>query len=183
MKKQAIFIFLIFVLIPIFAFPQKRQFDFMGIRLGMSLDQVKSTVASNDSLRFDDTRYLDKMNDAIPYTIKLYAFPFINNLYIEFYEKQSYNIILILNPEYFDYFNLTETLEDKYGLADLKTSKFARWNNVTSNTVMVLEAPATIKIYDDALMTQVQALLKLKQEKDTNETILQIEKTEILSEL
>jgi hypothetical protein len=161
----------------------KKEFDFMGIKLGMTGPEISNSIAKSETLKIDDTRYLGKINEAIPYTMKIDSHPYIQNIYIQFYKGKSFLIILLLNQKYFDFYNLTEKLEDKYGIPLQKTSKIVKWENGTDNVRLVLESPATIKVFDTVIMKKLQTEISQKNYLMTNNSILQYEKNLILDEL
>lgn len=165
------------------SFGLKKEFNFMGLRLGMTPDEVKAVISQSSNLRIDETRYLGELNEANPFTLKASYFPFIRNVYIEFYRGKSYEIIVVLNPNYFDFFSLSETLEDKYGVPARKTSKRVHWQEKTNRVELLLEKPSTIKVYDDLLMRQLHSELSQTIIQSTNNSQIQSNKRSILNEL
>ncbi|OHD56206.1 MAG: hypothetical protein A2Y33_00095 [Spirochaetes bacterium GWF1_51_8] len=164
-------------------FALKKEFDFMGIKLGMTDMQISNAVSQNPNLKIDDSRYLGKINESIPYTLKIDSHPYIQNIFIQFYQGKSFLIILLLDNKYFDFYNLTERLEDKYGIPSKKTSKIVKWEDNSNSVQLVLENPSTLKVYDYAIMLKLQTELSQKSYLLTNSSILQYEKNLILGEL
>lgn len=181
MPKRSI-MFLLFLIIASSSFSLKKEFDFYGLRLGMTQNEIKVAVNANSDLKADESRYLGKINEAIPFTLKAHYHPFINNIFIQFYKAKSYQIIVQLNPKYFDFNNLADTLEDKYGRPKNRTSKVVEWGNKTNDIKLYLEYPTTIKVYDYAQMLKLHIELKENIDKITNDTVLQNAKRAILNE-
>jgi hypothetical protein len=179
--------FISFAFFIVFAFNTcfglKKEFNFMGIKLGMTGTEISNSVAKSDNLKIDDSRFLGKINEAIPYTLKIDSHPFIQNIYIQFYQGKSFLITILLNEKYFDFYYLTEKLEDKYGIPILKTSKSVKWESGTDNVRLVLEKPSTIKVFDMFIMKKLQTEISQKNYLMTNNSILQYEKNLILDEL
>jgi hypothetical protein len=125
----------------------------------MSENEIKEAINAHPDLKADESRYLGKINDAIPFILKAHYRPYIENIYIHFYKEKSYQIIILLNPRYFDFLNMSKTLETKYGAPSKSTSQIVEWGNDTNNIRLFLEYPATVKVYDDALMTQLHTEL------------------------
>lgn len=137
-------------------------FDFMGLSLGMTQDETRSALSNSSKLRIDDTRYLDLLNEAYPFTLKATYFPFIDKIYIDFFHAHSYQLTFQMNPHYFDYLTLADTLTRKYGEPVVRTPRFVRWNsgtNASGNVRLTLEYPATVKIYDYGVMLQLHTEL------------------------
>ena len=187
-------IFIICVLITVSintVFSLRKEFNFMGLKLGMSQQQTTNLLASQTNLIIDERLYLGKgINDAIPFIMKASFFPYINNVYIQFYSNVSYCIIVQFNPNYFDFLTLAETMEDRYGTPASRTSKEVFWQDALTNTAapgpdiqLRLEYPSTVKIFDNTLMRAVNEESRREVTRVTNESIIQSNKRAILGEL
>lgn len=149
-------------------------FDFMGLRLGMTQDEARSVITNGRKLKLDESRYLDLMNEAYPFTIKAAYFPYIDKVYIDFFRGRSYQLTFQMNTQYFDYLTLASALEQKYGAPTQRTSRFVRWYNSTNaapNIRLTLEYPATVKIYDYKVMLELHTELSQLIRMMTNETV------------
>jgi hypothetical protein len=164
------------------------EFDFMGVKLGMTEQDVTNVISQNQLLQIDESRFFGKINDATPFIIKASYFPYIQNLYVQFFNNIAYGITIQFNPGYFDFFSLTETLEKKYSKPTLKTSKLVSWNQTNSNPAlkdirMRLEYPTTVKVFDYQIMKQVNTVLSQNIVRITNESMIASNRKALLDEL
>ncbi len=160
-----------------------KDFQWRGLMLGMDKETVFSLLTNQYDVRVDKSRYLGLINDEYPFTLKAYIFPYIRRIYIEFYQNRAYVISLQYNQGYYDYFTLTQKLEDSYGTPAKKTSKLVRWEDVENNLVLTLEYPTTVKIYDQTLLLQMNNDLSNNTSIYSNQTIRQQQKDALLQEL
>ncbi len=161
-----------------------RAFDFMGLSLGMSQAETRSAISNSQALKIDDTRYLDLLSEAYPFTLKATYFPFIDEVYIDFFHGLSYQLTFQMNPVYFDYLTLADTLERKYGPPVQRTSRFVRWisdPNDASQLRLTLEYPSTVKIFDYNVMLELHTELSQLITVMTNDTVDRRLVREILS--
>ena len=187
----SVIIFLILFIPVSLSFGIKTEFGFYGIKIGMPLDEINAIAAQNVNLKIDESRFFGKINDITPFIIKMTFFPYINNIYIQLYSNITYSITIQLNENYFDFFSITEKLEDKYGPSKIKTSKIIIWENLTTsytnfpgltnNIKLQLEYPSTIKVFDYEIMKKLH--LDLNIIKLTNVSIVESNKQKILNEL
>lgn len=168
----------------------KKDFDFMGFKLWMSQSEITNTIELNTNLQFDDCRYLGKINDVTPLIMKASFFPYINEIYFQFYSNQCYSIVIQFNPAYFDYITLTGTLQDNYGEPVIDTSQNVDWNDWQTDSVyfnkdvkLRLEYPSTVKLYDNAIMIKANTYESNEVFKATNESIVESAKRNLLGEL
>jgi hypothetical protein len=169
----------------------KKEFDFMGLKLGMTEEEVKNILSENPNLKIDESRYLGKINEATPFILKAVYPPFIPNIYVQFYSNISYGITIQLNSGYFDFFSLSEKLEDKYGTPFLRSSRLVLWQDVTGDSVsntsrfvkLRLEYPTTVKVFDEILMKQVNSEVSQNIVKMTNQSLIASNRRAILEEL
>ncbi len=183
MRQLFLVLFLFLTLNSGFSLQQIQEFDFRGLKLGMTKDEVFNTLSSQWDVKIDQTRYLGKINDEYPYTLKAYIYPFVRHIYVEFYKNQAYVISLQYNVRYFDFFQLTQKLEDKYGTPSHKTSKVVRWESDKHNIKLNLEYPTTVKVYDQDLLMKMHFELSNNTTIWTNKTIRQQQKEALLDEL
>ncbi len=190
-KKLFFFLFLILCSYSLNLSALKKEFDFMGLKLGMTEEEVKNILSENPNLKIDESRYLGKINEATPFILKAVYPPFIPNIYVQFYSNISYGITIQLNSGYFDFFSLSEKLEDKYGTPFLRSSRLVLWQDVTGDSVsntsrfvkLRLEYPTTVKVFDEILMKQVNSEVSQNIVKMTNQSLIASNRRAILEEL
>ncbi|GEM_PF-1367244 len=179
-----------FCLASVSGFSLKKDFVFLGIKLGMSESEVTNVLSQGSLLKIDESRFFGKINDAVPFIIKADYYPFIDGLYVQFYKNSAYGITIQFDPGYFDFPSLSEKLQEKYGPPLLKTSKLAIWddsqgNSGTSNKGinLRLEYPSTVKVLNYEVMQQVNSELSQSMIRITNESIIQSNRRALLDNL
>lgn len=189
MKKTGLVltVVLLIVLLSTFSFGLKKDFEFMGLKLGQTQSEVTNIMESSQTLKIDESRFFGLMNEKVPFIIKATYFPLIDNLYVNFYSNSSYGITIQFNHYYFDFLSLSETLQDKYGTPKRRSSKLVEWEDVFTNGVpfikLRLEAPCTVKVYNYLIMKQVNTSLSQEIVKYTNQSYIQSTKRALLNEL
>ncbi len=117
------------------AAPLTKEFSFMGLKLGMTESEVTDILTRGSMLQIDESRYFGKINEAVPFIIKADYYPFIDGVYIQFYNNSAYGITIQFNQGYFDFFSIFDKLRDKYGPPSIKTSKLVLWDESASAAV------------------------------------------------
>lgn len=183
--RPALTICLLFI--SVMAHSLKKDFEFMGLKLGQTQDEVTNIIYRSEVMKIDESRFFGNMNEQIPFIIKANYFPMINNLYVQFYSNASYGITIQFNPNYFDFLGLSETLQDKYGGPKKRTSKLVEWEDAVTNggrnIRLRLEHPSTVKVYDHLIMKKVNTELSQNIVKYTNTSYIQSTKRMLLNEL
>ncbi len=187
--KKLIILFIIFCFIPFYAV--KKEFSYYGLKLGLTLEESIEIVEKSGILKIDESRFFGKINDPVPFILKATYKPFINQLYVQFYSNVAYGITIQFNSSYFDFFTLTERLEDVYGQPTKKTSKFVEWKTlsnyqniagVNSDIVLRLEYPSTVKVFDNIILLKLNSEVSQKIILTTNQTFINSNRTILLNE-
>lgn len=181
---------ILFILVYESVFSLKKDFSFLGLKLGMTESEVTNVLYQGSLLKIDESRFFGKINEAVPFIIKADYYPFIDGVYIQFYNNAAYGITIQFDPGYFDFPSLSDKLQDKYGLPVLKTSKLAVWEDSASNSAgsgtgikLRLEYPSTVKVFDYDIMQKVNTELSQSTIKITNESIIQSNRRALLDDL
>ncbi|MGA2141006.1 MAG: hypothetical protein ABSG94_01160 [Brevinematales bacterium] len=168
----------------------KKDFSFLGLKLGMSESDVTNVLYQGSLLKIDESRFFGKINDAVPFIIKADYYPFIDGLFVQFYNNSAYGITIQFDPGYFDYQSISDKLQEKYGPPALLTSKVAIWDDSLSNTGITntgiklrLEYPSTVKVLNYDVMSRVNSDLKESMIRITNESIIQSNRKALLDDL
>ncbi|MGL4367279.1 MAG: hypothetical protein ACRCTQ_03205 [Brevinemataceae bacterium] len=163
-------------------------FSFLDISLGLSKNQIISNIQNSEDLilKTDDIYNQLVLNNS--YTLVLQGKPkqyrLIENIVIDFFEEKSYQITIFFNKNYISFLTLSQTLEKKYGKASDRNAIKAFWKGSNNNScILILEAPAIIKILEETemnkvLMSQQQKIENLKADIPINK-----QRTRILNEL
>lgn len=189
MKKinLSILVFVSLTVLSVLSFGLKKEFEFMGLKLGQTQSEVTNIIQNSQTMKIDESRFFGIFNEQIPFIIKATYFPMIDNLYVNFYSNRSYGITIQFNHYYFDFLSLSETLQDKYGPPKRRSSKLVEWEDAFTNGTpyikLRLESPSTVKVYDYLIMKQVNTSLSQDIVKFTNQSYIQSTKRALLNEL
>lgn len=187
MKKYFLVLFLAFGIL----YPVKKEFSYYGLKLGLTMEETMDIIEKNGILKIDESRFFGKINDPVPFILKATYRPFINQLYVQFYSNVSYGITIQFNSSYFDFFTLSERLEDVYGVPTKKTSKFVEWRTlsnfqniagVNSDIVLRLEYPSTVKVFDNIILLKLNSEVSQKIILTTNQTFINSNRNVLLNE-
>jgi len=189
--KKLMLILLVLIFIFSFSFGEKKEFSYFGLKLGISMDETISIIESNNLLKIDESRFFGKINEPVPFIVKATYQPFIPQIYVQFYSNISYGITIHFNPAYFDYFTLCKTIEEKYGKADRRTSKFALWSGlsnyknilgVESKVILKVEFPSTVKVYDEIVLLHLNSEISQNIVRVTNMSVINSNRRALLNE-
>lgn len=192
LKLKACIFFALFLVLATCAasFSLQKEFLFLGLKLGMTESEVTNVLSQGTLLKIDESRFFGKINDAVPFIIKADYYPFIDSLYVQFYNDAAYGITIQFDPGYFDFLSISEKLQEKYGPPAVLSSKLAEWEDNPSNSggsnagvELRLEYPSTVKVMDFDIMQKVNMELSQSTVKITNENIIQSNRRTLLDNL
>ncbi len=178
--------------INILAYSLKNEFSYYGLKLGLSYEETLAILETNEMFKVDESRFFGKINEPVPFIIKATYKPYISQLYVQFYSNIAYGITIQFNNAYFDYFSLSEKLEDSYGSPQKKTSKITEWKNLSNyqnilgnktDIVLRLEFPSTIKVFDNTILLKLNSEVRENIIKATNLSIINSNRNILLNEL
>jgi len=136
-----------------------QDFSFLGLEIGMSHNQVLSTIGNTSIIIPAEDNLLKQLIPPTPYTLVLKGNNtnniMINRILLDFYQQKTYQITIFLNPIYFSFYTLSEKLLDKYGTSTNRSSIKVTWYDQDLNYRLTLENPATIKITDYNILQNV----------------------------
>lgn len=179
--KWLLLFFLIYS--PIFS----QDFSFLGLDIGMTSEEILVTISNNSYLIPSEDYLLMQLVPSTPYTLVLKGNDtnnmMIDKVFIDFFEKKSYQITIFLNSEYFSFYTLSEKLLDKYGTPTNRSSIKVTWYNTNLTYRLTLENPATIKITDFNILQKVLNYQKQQIEQGISESADYQQRQFILDEL
>lgn len=129
--------------------------SFHEIGLGMSLDDVKETLKSDESFAYRGDRDVSLLQSKNRSVIESEGVYFVRRGSFQFYNEKLYTIIVQMNSENIDYYSIYSSLIEKYGEPGLVDQKKAIWEN--EGVRLVLERPLTIKYIDTATFNEIVA--------------------------
>lgn len=176
-------IILILISQPIFS----RDFSFLGIKFGMTADEIYNLIKDSKDLIPAEDRLLRQLIPPTPYTLVLKANNSNNNMiqkvFVDLNEQTSYQITLFLNPEYFSFYTLSEKMLDLYGIPESRNAKQVQWFDQNKEQRVTLEYPATIKYTDMPRFIEVLRIQNQQLETQQSESVDYKERQRILNEL
>lgn len=130
-----------------------------GVKLGMSLEQVKKALKDNTDFGYHGDRDVSLLpgenrmlieTDATTYA----GYSFLERCWFQFYNDKLYIITINVNREKMDHFSIFDSLCKKYGMPDSVNPEKSVWKD--GSVTMSLERPLTLKYVDqktfDSLM-------------------------------
>ncbi|MGL4388702.1 MAG: hypothetical protein ACRCTJ_04860 [Brevinema sp.] len=169
-------LFYFFLFFSIYNFSFSQEFNFFGIKLGMSSDEIISTIKNSKEIIPVEDILLRQLIPPTPVTLVLKGNDTNNNaikkVHIDLYQTTNYQITLILNEEYFSFNTLSEKLLDKYGTNSDRTSRRVTWFlDKEKKTKLTLQYPNIIKIVDMPTLIQVHSIQEKSIEQKISESI------------
>lgn len=130
-----------------------------GIKLGMSVDEVKSQLKKNPQFGYRgdrDVSMLPGQNEILieTDTSRTNAYSFLTQCYFQFYEEKLYIITININPKKMDYYSIFTTLCDKYENPPSMNPQKAEWDD--DSVIMTLERPLCLKYTDKSTYEDIQ---------------------------
>jgi hypothetical protein len=122
------------------------QREFSGIQLGMDYDQVDQALINSAYFQYRGPADLSLNPSDEQSVIQTKGFTFLSEGIFQFDENILQLIILVLNTDEISYFDMFQTLSDKYGSPIVLGPDEARWEDET--TRISLEYPGTLKYLD-----------------------------------
>lgn len=178
----AIKFFLLLVLLPASVFAQK--FSYLGYELGMDEAALMRLSKNHPDLYMEKDLLLVQLIPNTPFTIGMIGKDQnIKKVFIDTYQKQSYQITVFLNPLYFSFYTLSEALMDKYGVPAARSSFKVTWYDTEQTKRLTLEYPSTVKITDTAVLQQVAEAQKSDIEKAAGESVDYKNRQRLIDEL
>lgn len=116
------------------------------IKLGMTLDQVKSALLRDAAFGYRGERDVSMLPDGDRNIIETKGNSYLSDCWFQFTDGKLYTIIININTEKMDYYSVFNTLCEKYGNPDELDPEHCSWNG--SSVIMTLEKPLCIKYID-----------------------------------
>lgn len=143
-------VFLISATIPFFA--EDIPNGYKNVKLGMSLDQVKSELKKDSEFGYHgdrDVSLLPNSNNTLieTDTAETATFSHLTQCYFQFTDEKLYIITININQNKMDYYSIFTKLCEKYGKPNTFTPDAATW--ISESTTMSLEKPLTLKYIDN----------------------------------
>lgn len=164
-----------------------QEFNFLGIQLGMTSEEIFEVIKNSQDVIPSEDRLLKQVIYETPVTIVLKGnntnHNIIKKIHIDLYQNKNYQTTIFLNNEYFSFYTLSEKLLDKYGSVSNRTSQLVTWFLNQNQYRLTLEYPSIIKITDLNIFNKVSKIQKQRIETNISETIDYQNRIRILNEL
>lgn len=135
--------------------------QFRNIRLGMTLDQVKSALLKDPYFDYKGPPDVSMLASPDENLIETSGYSFISRALFQFYQKKLYIMILMLNPQEISYYTMYTTLRKKYGPSTSLSPDEVVWDS--PQVRLSLERPLTIKYIDMSVFNRLKKAGKMKQ--------------------
>lgn len=128
---------------------------FMGIRLGMGLDEVKKELGESPYFNYRGDPDVSMLMVPNRQLIECSGYSFVRKGYFQFQDERLIIITIELDRVRLDFFTMHASLERKYGKASRIDPSGAYWDN---GTVMLnLEKPLSVKYMDKITLERMAA--------------------------
>lgn len=142
--------------------------SYRGIRLGMSLDEVKEVLKTEPVFGYRGERDVSMIPNPDRTLIETFGTGYIKNAWFQFSGDKLYIMTVVLDSSKIDYYSMYQSLAKKYGEPDSLSPRKAQWNSDTVR--MSLEKPLSVKYIDSVIYN---SLLKESQAGTDYEELLQ----------
>lgn len=152
-----------------FGYAQTLPDGYGGIKLGMSIEEVKEALLKNPQFGYRgdrDVSFLPGENRVLIQTEGSLRFPnsYLADCYFQFHNEKLYIITININREKMDYYSIFNQLCSKYGNPIKLSPQKAEWNN--DNVMMDLEKPLSIKYTDKKVFDSLINDSKVKESEE-----------------
>jgi len=127
--------------------------DFHGIRLGMSLEELKSALAVNSLFAFRGDRDVSLLPAGEQVLIETSGFSFVKRAFFQLRENRLFIMAYSLNSETMDHYSVFSALVEDYGEPDSLDPKEAVW--LSEEVRLSVERPLTVKYIDRKVFDQL----------------------------
>jgi len=178
MKFRKILVLVIFSLSFVYiAAAQNLPEGYGGIKLGMSVDEVKAALLKNPQFGYRgdrDVSLLPGENRVLIQTEGSLRYPnsYLSECFFQFHNDRLYIITININREKMDYYSIFNQLCLKYGNPLKLSPQKAEWSDDT--VMMDLEKPLSVKYTDKKVFDELidAATVKETEEEVTREKFL-----------
>jgi len=157
---------------PVIAVPVEKDLssEFHGIRLGMSLDELKSALLGNSLFSFRGDRDVSLLPAGQQVLIETGGLSFVKRAFFQLRENRLFMMAYSLNPETMDHYSVFSALVEDYGEPDSLNPKEAVW--LSEEVRLSVERPLTVKYIDRKVFDQLALDSRVT---GTKETVLREE--------
>ncbi len=127
--------------------------DFQGIRLGMSLDELKLALLGNPLFAFRGDRDVSLLPAGEQVLIETSGLSFVKRAFFQLRENRLFIMAYTLNPETMDHYSVFSALVEDYGEPDSLDPKEAVW--LSDEVRLSVERPLTVKYIDRKVFEQL----------------------------
>ncbi len=142
------------------AFSEDLPSGYKNIRLGMSMDDVKSELKKDLNFGYRgerDISLLSGENESIieTDTSKIAPYSFLERCWFQFQDGKLYTITLRLRQNKMDHYSVFSALSKKYGNPTSLNPESSVWMN--DSVIMSLERPLTLKYTDKKTLDDMKS--------------------------
>jgi hypothetical protein len=127
--------------------------SFRNIRLGMGLDDLKTTLQNDGAFHFRGDRDVSFLPSREQSLVETTGFSFIRRAFFQLREGTLFIMAFSLDPELIDHYSVFTAFVKKYGEPVFLDPKQAVWES--SETRIAIERPLTVKYIDRRVFNQI----------------------------
>jgi hypothetical protein len=126
---------------------------FRNIRLGMGLDDLKTTLQNDGAFHFRGDRDVSFLPSREQSLVETTGFSFIRRAFFQLQEGTLFIMAFSLDPELIDHYSVFTAFVKKYGEPAFLDPKQAVWES--AETRIAIERPLTVKYIDKGILNQI----------------------------
>lgn len=127
--------------------------EFRGLRLGMSLDELKQALAADELFHFRGDRDVSLLPNRDQTVIETTGFSFIRRAFFQLVDGRLFIMAFTMDQERVDHYSVFSTFSAKHGDPDTLDPRGAVW--VSDATRVSIERPLTVKYIDRAVFDEL----------------------------
>jgi hypothetical protein len=174
MKGKTLLLLSVGLLAAVCAAAQPITRGFRGVKLGMSLEQVKEKLAADPLFGYRGEPDVSLLPSAQQTLIECTGSSWIRRSFFQFQDGRLLSIILVLDGKRLDYYTMFETLTRKYGDSTRLDPSEAVWD--FPGVRLSLERPLSVKYLD------TEAFERLREQGKAGESMSEMSKKMFLEQ-
>jgi hypothetical protein len=120
--------------------------QFRDIRLGMSLEELKTSLEADDLFTFRGDRDVSFLPDPQQFLVETTGLSFIKRAFFQLHSGELFIMAFSMNTDLIDYYSIFTALREKYGEPKDLSPRQSVWED--SGLRLTLERPLTVKYID-----------------------------------
>jgi hypothetical protein len=127
--------------------------EFRGIRLGMSLEELKAALEEDSLFSFRGDRDVSFLPDPQQYLVETTGLSFVKRAFFQLHGEKLFIMAFSMNTGVIDYYSIFTALREKYGEPKDLSPRQSVWED--GGLRLTLERPLTVKYIDLEMFNEI----------------------------